>query len=112
MERATAIFAAVNFLVIGLSHLLQGRAWREFFAKLLSLGQPGAFVNGMLALAMGTVIVSFHNVWSGVPLVLTLVGWLMVSKALVVLVLPEWGLESMRAPSKIQRPSSWSLVCC
>ena len=34
MEEAIRVFAAVNFLTMGLSHIFQHRAWAEFFAYL------------------------------------------------------------------------------
>lgn len=79
----------MSFLVIGLSHLLQRDAWIEFFAKLHSLGRLGPFAEGFLYLNFGALIVSFHNVWSGPEVVLTLIGWVQVMKALVRFVAPE-----------------------
>ncbi len=95
MEQGIQAFVAVNFLVLGISHVVQHRAWAEFFVHLHGLGRPGAFANGFLSLVTGTLIVSFHNVWSGYPMVVTLLGWSMVLKATVVFVFPEAGLRSM-----------------
>ncbi len=80
---------------MGLSHVIQHRAWAEFFTYLHGLGRPGAFANGFLSLVTGTLIVAFHNVWSGFPMVVTLLGWGMVLKAIVAFVFPEVGLRSM-----------------
>lgn len=41
MERATEIYAAVQFLVIGLSHVLQPRVWVDFFTWLREKGHAG-----------------------------------------------------------------------
>ena len=41
MESAIELFAAVNFAVIGVSHVVQRGAWIEYFAKLHSLGRLG-----------------------------------------------------------------------
>ncbi len=88
MERAVQVFAAVNFFVIGLSHIFQRDAWVEFFAKLHSLGRLGPFAEGFLYLNFGALIVSFHNVWSGPEVVLTLIGWIQILKALLRFVAP------------------------
>ena len=48
MERAIEIFAAINFLILGLSHVFQPRVWAEFFVRLRDWGRPGAFANGFL----------------------------------------------------------------
>ena len=88
MERAIQVFASVNFFVIGLSHIFQRSAWVEYFAKLHSLGRLGPFAEGFLYLNFGAVIVSFHNVWTVPEVVLTLIGWAHVSKALFRFVAP------------------------
>jgi hypothetical protein len=95
MERAIEAFAVINFVVIGLSHIFQHRAWGQFFVMLHRQGRPGAFVNGFLSLLTGSLIVAFHNVWTGIPTVLTILGWGMVIKSLVVFTAPDKGLRSM-----------------
>lgn len=99
MERAIEIFAAVQFLVIGLSHLLQPRVWVEFFTWLRGKGHAGVFVNGFLSLTFGSLIVAFHNVWTGLPMVLTLIGWAQVIKALISFVMPQWGMRGLERVS-------------
>ena len=65
MEKSVAIFATINFLIIGLSHIIQHKGWQEFFHVLHASGRAGAFANGFLTLLPGSIIVAFHNVWSG-----------------------------------------------
>ena len=103
MQQAIEVFAAINFLVIGLSHVFQHRAWAEFFILLHGQGRPGAFANGFLSLFTGALIVAFHNVWAGIPVVLTLIGWGFVLKSGVTFVMPEWGLRSM---ARVRRENS------
>ena len=95
MQQAIEIFAVINFLIIGLSHVFQHRVWAEFFILLHRQGRPGAFANGFLSLMTGSLIVAFHNVWSGIPVILTVIGWSFVLKAAVVFLVPEWGLRSI-----------------
>jgi hypothetical protein len=95
MEKSIAIFAIINFLIIGLSHLFQHQAWKEFFLVLSAQGRTGAFANGFLTLISGSIIVSFHNVWTGVPVILTLIGWAFLLKSVVVFLNPDWGVRSM-----------------
>ncbi len=95
MQQAIEVFAAINFLVIGLSHVFQHRAWAEFFILLHGQGRPGAFANGFLGLFTGALIVAFHNVWSGIPVILTVLGWAFVLKAALIFLVPNLGLRSM-----------------
>ncbi len=99
MERAVEIYAAVLLLVIGLSHVFQSRAWVEFFIWLRENGYVGVFANGFLSLTFGAVVVAFHNVWTGLPVILTLVGWAQVIKALVAFVMPTWSMRSLERVS-------------
>ena len=95
MERAIEIFAAINFLILGLSHVFQPRVWAEFFVRLREWGRPGAFANGFLTLITGSLIVAFHNVWSWPGVLLTAIGYSMLLKSLVAFVRPDLGLASM-----------------
>jgi hypothetical protein len=99
MERGIEIFAAVQFLVIGLSHLLQPRAWVEFFVWLRGKGYTGVFANGFLSLIFGSLIIAFHNVWTGLAMVLTIIGWAQVIKAFIAFVIPQWSMRSLQRVS-------------
>ena len=95
MEQAIQLYAAITLLVIGLSHLLQPRGWVTFFQHLAAKGVTGAFVEGFLCLSFGGIIVAFHNVWHGPAIVLTIVGWGQVFKALVRFLAPSIALKAM-----------------
>jgi hypothetical protein len=51
--------------------------------------QPVMLVYGFISLGLGFAMVLGHNVWSGgvLPVVITLVGWLILFKGLLLLVL-------------------------
>jgi len=102
MAPSIQLFAAINFLVIGVSHILAPRAWAEFFDLLRQKGEPGVFVVAFLSLVFGSIVVAFHNVWSGLPIVLTVVGWGQVLKALVYFAFPTFALRriGMASPER------------
>jgi hypothetical protein len=104
MQRSVEVFAIILFGVTGLSHLVQPKAWVEFFILLRNQGKAGAFADGLLNLPMAGVIIAFHNVWSGIPAVLTVVGWCLLIKSLLRLCVPQQGLRLM-ARLSIER--SW-----
>ena len=103
MERAVQIFAVVQFLIMGLSHIVRPRAWSEFFLLLRSKGVAGAFANGFLSLVFGSVVVAFHPVWSGIPLILTVFGWAQVLKSFLIFVVPGYAEMSLKK-APIDRP--------
>jgi hypothetical protein len=46
-------------------------------------------LSGLLALTLGFLLVTFHNVWvMGLPVIITVVGWLALIKGLMILILP------------------------
>jgi hypothetical protein len=100
MERVVEVYAIVNFVVIGLSHAFQPRAWVAFFALLRERGSAGVFATAFLSLSFGSIIVAFHYVWSGLPLALTLIGWAQVLKALIYFTFPAYGLRKLQIPSE------------
>jgi len=99
MERAIEILAVIQLTIIGLSHIVHHRAWAEFFIWLRSKGEPGVFANGLLSLTAGSLIFSFHRVWSGIPLVLTVFGILNILKAGNCFLFPALAMRSMQRVS-------------
>ncbi len=99
MERAVQIFAILNFAVIGLSHVFQPHAWVDFFVYLRERREAGVFATAFLSLIFGSIVVAFHNVWTGLPVVLTIMGWAQVLKALIYFVFPAFGLRKLQIPS-------------
>jgi hypothetical protein len=95
VTRALEIFALIHLSLMGLSHVLQHRAWAEFFIRLRDLGYGGVFVHGFLSLGFGSMILAFHRVWSGAPLVLTILGVLYMVKTLQCFLLPEVSMRSL-----------------
>jgi hypothetical protein len=104
MERSVEVLAIILFGITGLSHILQPKAWVAFFTLLREKGEAGAFVDGFLNLPMGGVIVGFHNVWSGIPLVLTLVGWALLIKSLIRFCAPA---QAVRIMGRVSLERSW-----
>jgi hypothetical protein len=104
MERSVEVLAVILFAITGLSHILQPRAWVEFFTLLRDKGAPGAFVDGFLNLPVGGVIVGFHNTWSGIHVVLTLVGWALLFKSLIRFCAPK---QALRIMARVSVNRSW-----
>ena len=104
MERAVEVFAIILFGIVGLSHILQPKAWANFFILLRSKGEAGAFVDGFLNLPLGGVIVAFHNAGPGIHLVLTLVGWGLLIKSLIRFCAPK---QAVRMMARVSLDRAW-----
>lgn len=95
MEEAIQRLAVVSFLIIGLSHIFQPLTWVMFFIAIREKGETGAFINGFIHFPLGGLIVAFHNVWQGIPLILTLMGYGLILKGLICFVFPRLALISL-----------------
>jgi hypothetical protein len=96
MQRFVELYVFLGFLVVGISHITMAAAWNDFFALLRSKGRAGVIVNGMLALTVGSIVVAGHNVWSGLPIIVTLVGWAQLLKGFLHLAIPSIGERSLQ----------------
>ena len=95
MERAMEMLAAVLFTVMGPSHIFQRHAWVEFFQWVRASGRPGVFALAFLNLILGALMVAFHNHWSGLPLLVTLIGLAQVLKGAFYFLAPDAALRSL-----------------
>jgi CDP-diglyceride synthetase len=107
MEVAVTKLAIVCFFVIGISHVIQPRAWAQFFIDMHRKGKVGSIYNALLHFPLGVLIVSFHNVWHGLPIVLTLIGWGLVLKSIIYFTAPAHGLKML---GRVSMERSWEFV--
>ena len=95
METAIERLTVLGFLILGLSQILQPRVWVQFLVNLREQGESGIFMFACLHLPLGLLIVSFHNVWTGIPAVVTVLGWVYVLKSTLYLLCPAMGIKWM-----------------
>jgi hypothetical protein len=95
MERGIDILVKISLLVIGFSHVLQPRAWVEFFTMLREKGHAGVLAVAMLHLPIALLIVAFHPSWRGVPAIVTFLGYAWTLKATLYFTFPRVGLRSL-----------------
>ncbi|MEM1032541.1 MAG: hypothetical protein AAGN82_19500 [Myxococcota bacterium] len=90
-------FLVVPFFVMGVSHVVQARMWRDFFVRLAERGEEAIIVRSfMLELWPAVLIVTFHQVWRGPAAVLTLYGHLLCAKVALAMVYPRVGMASLK----------------
>ena len=99
MTRALQIFALIHLTLMGLSHIVQHRAWAEFFVRLRARGHAGVFVHGFLSLGFGSMILAFHDVRTGLAAVLTVIGVLYLLKTVQCFLFPAVSMRSLEIAS-------------
>lgn len=107
MELAIEKIVGVGFLIIGISHLIQPRMWSEFFIRMREKGAVGSLQLGLLNLPLALLIIGFHNVWHGLPITVTIVGWGLLLKSSLYLLWPRHGLRML---GTISIENSWRFV--
>ena len=107
VQIAVEKIVAVGFLVVGISHLVQPVAWSEFFIRMREKGAVGSLQLGLLNLPFALLIIAFHNIWHGLPMVVTIIGWGLLLKSSLYLVWPSHGLRMLGTVSIEQ---SWRFV--
>lgn len=65
------LFTAINLGIVGLSHFLQPGMWVEFFQFLSTKKHVGNIFNALLTLGVGSIILSFHFIWSWPKILIT-----------------------------------------
>ncbi len=107
MERAIWIYTALNLTVIGISHITAPKAWARYFVWLHGHGKAGVLIIAAMSLGFGTPIVAFHEIWSGWPLAVTLIGWAQVLKGTIYFIFPGFGLRKAKIVSEER---SWIFI--
>ena len=92
-----AKLVAVCYLAMGLGMLLNPAYYRKVMDDVLK-SSVVAMYGGMVALAVGFVLVSIHNVWvQDWTVLITILGWLALVKGVLLIVLPGPFLNFSRA---------------
>ena len=79
---------AIGWLIFGLSHLLYPAKWAALFRPLRER-ETGGLLLALFNLPLGLVVVLGHNIWVwGIPVAVTVAGWVMILKSVVYLLFP------------------------
>ena len=84
------------FILMGLSHIASPNMWRSFFMHLHSMGDKGVIYRTfVLELVPAIAIVTFHQIWQGWGIIITLYGIVLMTKITLSLLFPAIGLRSL-----------------
>ncbi len=100
MEYAIQMIAGMAFVILSASYLLKPADWLSWVDHLKTKGRRGSLSIGMIAILLGAFIVSFHPVWQGLPLILTLLGVVTLFKGAMMVIFPGW------LPAQLERSAS------
>ena len=103
-----ARFFSASLLVVGLSHALQPKQWRDFFLQLKRTGVAGIII-AMFTFPVGLLIVIGHNVWVfDAPVIITTSGRGMTFNSLTYALLPGRAEKMITDGSDAHRKYAWA----
>ena len=89
IERIIALVVSHLMFILGLSELIQAKAWARYLEKLLE-SEHSVIMFTPILLIFGLVIVDGHNIWvMGPPVIVTIFGWLALVKCTLCLMAPQ-----------------------
>jgi len=103
MEVLVEKVAAAVLFMVGVSLRTSTPFWISYYKGIAEMGPKGVRLNGAVSLAVGMTVILIHNVWSGVPVLLTLLGWLLLAESIICFLVPEMALASLKSMKEQQR---------
>jgi len=97
MEMLVEKVAAAVLCMVGVSLLTSTPFWIAYYKRVVEMGHKGVRLNGTVSLVVGMTVILLHNVWSGVPVLLTLLGWLLVAESVICFLVPEMALTGFKS---------------
>ena len=91
--------AALVLLLTCLSHITAPEAWAALFERIRKSDAPG-LATAAIHLPLGLLIVAFHNVWGGLAVIFTLLGWALLAKGTLHLLFPRLAVLSLGLPGE------------
>jgi len=88
MEQGIAFATGISVLLLSISCLIHSEAWIEWCRRYLAGGKPAAIILGAVTLGICALIVGLHWVWSGLPMLVTIVGIIGMAEATLYLLVP------------------------
>lgn len=93
---AVQFVIAVSGTLMAASHILRPEIWVDLFARLHEQGTRGVLTRTfMFELWPALLVVTLHQVWTGIAVVVTVYGWLQLAKITVSVLAPETAARSM-----------------
>jgi drug/metabolite transporter (DMT)-like permease len=90
----------IGCIVFGLSMLLN-KKWIAVAVEEITQNQGVMLLAGLVALILGLVLVALNNIWtSGLPLFITILGWLTLIKGAIILLFPTFTVSYYKKMNK------------
>lgn len=94
---------SILYIAVGIGIVLNPGHYKKLFESFVE--NPSVlYIGGALALAVGYLIVAFHNTWTAdVSVIVTIIGWAALLKGIVLLVQPKIMITLIKAILKEEK---------
>ena len=90
----------ICFIVLGLSMVLN-KSWTAIVVEEMANNQSVLWLAGLVTITMGSIIVVLNNSWIfGLPLFMSILGWLTLLKGAIILIFPGSSISYYRKINK------------
>lgn len=96
METAIQFAVGASLTVLGASCFFRTKDWIAWINDIRAQGREILLPLGALHILLGSLVVGFHPLWSGWPLVVTLIGVWAMLEGMVYLLLPAWAHRKLK----------------
>jgi uncharacterized protein YjeT (DUF2065 family) len=96
VTRGVETVAVVILLITGLSQIYASGLWMTYYRRVAEAGVQGVRLHGFLTLAIGTIVLRLHWVWSGAAVVLSLLAVFMLAEGVLCITVPKLGVHSLQ----------------
>ncbi len=106
------IFQAIGivYIAVGIGMLINP----DFYKKLIkdfTENTSGIYLGGLVALMIGFLLVTFHNIWSkDWPVIITIIGWVALVKGLFLITLPRVSIKICNIYKMDKFLSVWATI--
>ncbi len=112
MDQAIELMVGVSIFLLGLSCLLRTGVWASWLRQIEHKGRYFSLILGSFSVMLGSLILGFHWIWSGLPMLTTLVGAAILLKGVIYVLFPNWLHSKLLRLSKNYKTllRAWAIV--
>lgn len=93
MEQLIEVIMVIFLLPLGMSMAVRPQYWVEWLQTIYNTGISAVLTLAMVYLFFGAFIITFHWVWEGFPIVVTIFALIVILRSIMMLFFPEFDLK-------------------
>lgn len=87
----------IMYVAVGVGMFLNRELYKKLFMDFVD-NAAMMYFGGIMALVVGYLLITFHNVWvKDWSVIITVIGWIAMIKGVLILVRPQWMIDLTKA---------------